>query len=392
MTFLQMFFVYLCVFLVSRFGIKQLLSVSNGQSDKQADLTAWTGMVLFGAIFIGAAFFALVMPGTPVFLYFSLLAIGLLVFVGAALNMAAFKKTIGLAAICFIGSYLMYDMPLFPAGFGGVVVHLALAILWAILIWVYVKMDRVPFLSMTLSCGFAVFYFLIATVFQIMPAVFGYFAIAVLIAHMGAMMALKSQSILRLGMPAATLFGFLWAAMGIYLISLGHALPVGVIYAYPVMEIIFSSIITFGIYRKLSLTYPFLVEQALSKNIFPGKVLQSVLMWEILIAAVAALSVLEMSITGYAYCTIVAVILVNAYIRLTSWGEAKPKLRDVVKDLKAGLIQAKKEWEKLPLKPKKEVELQHLQKPTDIQKSVSEQPAMKTKKRKGRVSSKKTKK
>ncbi|MGN1063718.1 MAG: hypothetical protein ACI4QM_05305 [Alphaproteobacteria bacterium] len=341
----HIFWISLCVFIASVLGVKLVCSLTTAKQDKTS-LFQTVALVLWIVIFGGAlslGFFSGVdtQAGHYVFPIG-----GLAVLSGMVQPMRPIKKALIFWGICCLCACFLPTLPVKASWLTMITMPVGMGLVWAALIGVYVKMDRVPFLSMTLSGGFAVGYFCMAALFHIIPPTFGYFAIILLVAHIAVIQALKSRGILRLGTPAAVLFGFIWAGLGIHLAAMGHIKVLGGLYAYPLMEILFSALITFGIYHRWGLTYPFMVEQALSKNIFPDKVLRSIFLWEILLAMVATLSVMP-SFTTYMYVLVISVVLTNAYIRLTSWGEPRPRFKDILSDFKDGMKQIKTQWQDL---------------------------------------------
>lgn len=344
--------VLVAVFIMGFFGSKAVISFNDKrQSSDATNLDLSIGFVLLISILLSACFFSSTLPPSLIFCYYAVLAMGLvcLVFVDTRFNFI--KYLFGLIGICFLSTYFL-PSTLFPDSvFLGLLNHLGLAVLWTLFMWIFAKMDRVPFFSMTFSTSIALCVFLLSGFFTALPAAFGYLALSILIAQMGINMYLKRNFVPRLGTPGSALVGYLWGFFAVYLLALGHTASVVILYAYPTMEIILAGGVSYGLYRHFSLQAPYLVERALAKNILPTKVLQSVMMWGILLATLAALSVVSAEGTGPSvYYIALGIILINIYIRLSGWGIPRPRLRDVGKDLKEGFKEVKKELSTLPLK------------------------------------------
>ncbi len=318
---------------------------------KEMPLDLPISFVLLIILGLGGVSFSFAVPGTVVTFYHMMLAMGLVCLAFMGTGMRPLWRSFGMVAICFLSTYFLPQAVQIQAGLAGTFEHVLLSIIWALMIWVFAKMDRVPFMSMILSTGFAACMFLLSSFFAVVPVALGYFAVIILIAQMGMNMYLKKILPPKLGYSASVLVGFLWGAYAIYFLALGYVPAVVILYGYPTMEVIFAAVVSFGIYHNWN-SQSYLVEQALGKNIFPQKVLKAVMMWMLLLAALAALSIMSVSISQSAFYIALAIVLINIYMRLTSWGEPKVRLRDVGADLKKGLSEVKKELQNMPLKRK----------------------------------------
>lgn len=321
---------------------------------KELPLDLPVSFILLVILGLGAVSFSFAVPGTVITFYHMMLAMGLvcLAFMGTA--MRPLWRSFGMVAICFLSTYFLPQTVQIQAGLAGTFEHLWLGVVWALMIWVFAKMDRVPFMSMILSTGFAACMLLLSSFFSVVPLALGYFAVVILIAQMGMNMCLKNVVTPKLGYSASVLVGFLWGAYAIYFLALGYTPAVAILYGYPTLEVFFAAIVSFGFYQSWDLQ-SYLVEQALAKNIFPQKVLKSVMIWMLLMAGLAALSIMSSETSKTVFYVALAIILANVYMRLTGWGEPKVRLRDVGTDLKKGLSEVKKELQKLSLNKKNNV-------------------------------------
>lgn len=340
--------VFAVVFVLGYLGAKwAVYFTGRRECKKELPLDLPISFVLLVILGLGGVCFSFAVLGTVITFYHMMLAMGLvcLAFMGTA--MRPLMRALGMVVICFLSTYFLPQTVQIQAGLAGTFEHLWLGVIWALMVWVFAKMDRVPFMSMILSTGFAACMFLLSSFFSVVPIALGYFAIAILIAQMGMNMFLKNVVTPKLGYSASVLVGFLWGAYAIYFLALGYTPAVVILYGYPTMEVLFAAVVSFGLYQNWE-SQSYLVEQALAKNIFPQKVLKAVMMWMLLIAALAALSIMSLTTGKAVFYIALAIVLINIYIRLTSWGEPKVRLRDVGADLKKGLSEVKKELQKLP--------------------------------------------
>ncbi len=344
--------VFAAVFAFGYLGAKwAVYFTGRRECKKELPLDLPVSFILLVILGLGAVSFSFAVPGTVITFYHMMLAMGLvcLAFMGTA--MRPLWRSFGMVAICFLSTYFLPQTVQIQAGLAGTFEHLWLGAVWALMIWVFAKMDRVPFMSMILSTGFAACMLLLSSFFSVVPLALGYFAVVILIAQMGMNMCLKNVVTPKLGYSASVLVGFLWGAYAIYFLALGYTPAVTILYGYPTLEVFFATIVSFGLYQSWDLQ-SYLVEQALAKNIFPQKVLKSVMIWMLLMAGLAALSIMSSETSKTVFYVALAIILANVYMRLTGWGEPKVRLRDVGTDLKKGLSEVKKELQKLPLNKK----------------------------------------
>lgn len=347
--------VYIGVFLMGVFGAKW--SVSFAKSHHKGDETLPLGMVVLISSFIGMSFFLSDTRGADTFFLYALMAIGLVLMVLFDGKMTAIGYAIGSIVLCFVCTYFLPTMPMIGDGIGGIFWRFALAIGWSFALWVFLKMDRIPFFSMTFSIAFAFFYFLLANVSHRVPDIFSILALLLLSIQVGVNWYLKGVSLPVLGRVAGAFVGFIWGGLTIYVVAKGYVTQALILYAYPMMEVLWALLVCVAVSQRFEPAYPYMIEQALSKNIQPDKVLKNVTKWLVVMACLAYLSVVNVNLSTGVFYVCAGILMINACMRLTSWGQwgAKgPRWRDMFKDLKSGLKQAKEELSKLPLKEVKE--------------------------------------
>lgn len=366
MEILSVLVVFLAEFLIGLFGAKWAFSIAEkmGNSDGEG-FSFPLGIVLLLSAFVCISLvFGHQLGGTNSFFFYAVIAMGLVVMVLKDMTLTAFSRALGLLGICFVSSYFLPSTVLIADGLGGVLTHVGLAIAWAILTWLFVQMDRVPFLSMTLSLVFAVFYFLLSTLLDIFEPAFGYLSITLVVVLLGINSYLKKDRHPKVGQVAAAFIGFIWGAMAVYVLGLGHITAVVVLYSYPIMEVCLSTMASIAFYQRFVPVYPFLIEQVIATKPRPEAALKFIMRWDFFIACLAILAVLNDAFSAISFCVVAIFLCINIYMRLKSWGEPTVRLRDVFKDAKDGVSQIKDEIKKMAenQKQKKQMVLEKTEK------------------------------
>lgn len=383
----HVFVVLAVIFVAGFFGAKYAVGFNDKHPrgyDNRLDLSI--GCVYLICALIAACFFTHVLTSSLIFTVYAILAMGIVCLVFIQPQLRPLHYLTGCFGICFLSTYFL-PSHLFPDSYTlAFFMHLKLAAVWVVLMWIFTKMDRVPFFSMIFTTSIVLCLFLLSGFFDVLPQAFGYLGLTLLIMQMGANMYLKKRFLPRLGVSGAGFVGYFMGFFVIYLMAMGYTTAAVILYAYPAMELVLALGASFGLYQVISLRPAFLVEQALAKNIVPTKVLQSLMVWGILMAALATLSVVSSHTGTYVYYIALVIILVNIYIRLNDWGIPRPRLRDVGHDLKEGLKEAKKEWMTLSVQPVKEADKKPVA--TSVQPSVKGQKQSALATKKGPVSKK----
>lgn len=354
----HIFAICVSVFLFGRWGAKWVVSQEKQNPQNSAVISGpFLGGIVAMVSFVAMCFFLYEADSALRFFCCSLMAMGLVLVALSDLKINSLKMSLLTVFVCFLSTYFFVPLPLFEVtGIHNIIIHLIMGGVWAVFIWLFVSLDRTVFLSMTISIGFTVFYYLLSSMaFGILPSEMGYLAFILLIVQVGVLSYLKQLKCPVLGRGAALFVGFIWGGLAVYVMGLGYAVPVSILYAYPIMEVVLSTLGGIIFYRQVRPACPFVVEQALAKNIKPDKVLHSVMWWSLLLGVFASLSItnkLGTSVSMFYICT--GVILLNIYMRLNAWGDPKPRLRDVWGDTKKGLEEAKTQWNALPWRVFKE--------------------------------------
>lgn len=256
------------------------------------------------------------------------------------MNLSTIQRIPFLWGICFLSTFFFPELPLLSYDIIGVFYRAIFASIWVSMILSFVYLDRVPYMSMTLSMGWAIAYFLMASSFGIFPLALGYTAFSIVCFQIGANGYLKRQYWPALGQSAGTVMGFVWGGFAVYLLSKGYFGAVISLYAYPLMEILISLILTGIVYKRFALMYPFLIEQALGKNIQGNKLLRRVLLWHMVLCLLGAFSIQHTLFQKYVAIGLL-IMLLHTYIRLADWGVPRPRFRDLWADAKMGIKQVK---------------------------------------------------
>ena len=341
--------VFLAEFLIGLFGAKWAFSIAQkmGNSDGEGFSFPLGVVLLLSAFVCVSLVFGHQLGGGDSFFFYAVIAMGLVVMVLKDMTLTALSHGLGLLAICLVSSYFLPSSVSIADGLGGILTHIGLAIAWAIVTWLFVQMDRVPFLSMALSLVFAVFYFLLSALLNIFEPAFGYLSVTLVVVLLGVNSYLKKGHYPKLGKVAAAFVGFIWGAMAVYVMALGHITAVVVLYSYPIMEVFLSVMASVALYQRFVPVYPFLIEQVIANKPQPEAALKFIMRWDFLIACLAVLAVLNKDFAISSFYVAVILLSINIYMRLKSWGEPTVRLRDVFKDVKEGVSQVKSEIKKM---------------------------------------------
>ncbi|MBR6674329.1 MAG: hypothetical protein IKL32_00190, partial [Alphaproteobacteria bacterium] len=234
--------VFLAEFLIGLFGAKWAFSIAQkmGNSDGEGFSFPLGVVLLLSAFVCVSLVFGHQLGGGDSFFFYAVIAMGLVVMVLKDMTLTALSHVLSLLGICLVSSYFLPSTVSIADGLGGILTHIGLAIAWAIVTWLFVQMDRVPFLSMALSLVFAVFYFLLSALLNIFEPAFGYLSVTLVVVLLGVNSYLKKGHYPKLGKVAAAFVGFIWGAMAVYVLALGHITAVVVLYSYPIMEVFLS--------------------------------------------------------------------------------------------------------------------------------------------------------
>lgn len=350
MDILSVLAVFFVEFLIGFFGARWAFSIAHkmGASDNEG-FSFPLGVVILLASFASISLvFANHLGGANSFFFYAVIAMGLVMMVWTDMKLPTLLSVLGMVGLCLVSSYFLPASLSIATGVNGVMTHLGLAFVWAILVWLFVKIDRVPFLSMTLSLVFAVFYFLLSNFLHVFdePA-FGYLALTLVVVLLGVNAYLKRGRYPILGKIGSTFVGFVWGGMAIYIVASGHLTAVVILYSYAIMEVVLSIIASIAVYQSFMPVYPFLIEQVLATKPHPEKALKFIMRWELVIIGVAILAVLKNELPTVSFYVVVTVLSINIYMRLKSWGEPAVRLRDLFKDTKQSIHQLKDEIKKM---------------------------------------------
>ncbi|MBR5129751.1 MAG: hypothetical protein IKV03_00805 [Alphaproteobacteria bacterium] len=358
MDFISVIVAFLGEFLMGFLGAKWAVSIAKKLGDgEKIDFSFLLGVVILLTSFVCVSLvFGSNLDGGNPFFFYAVLAMGLVVMVLSDMKWPPLHYALGLTGICLISSYFLPVTV--GSGFEGFLMHIGLSGIWVVLTWLFVQMDRIPFMSMTLSLVFAIFYFLLSNVFHIFDAVFGYLVITLVVVQMGINTYLKKGYFPGLEKIAATFVAFVFAGMAVYAVANGFTSGVIILYSYIIMEVVLSIIASIAIYQRFVPVYPFIIEQALFLKEKAGQAFKFVMYWYFLIACLGVLSVLDRGLPVASFFIAVIFFLIHIYMRLKSWGESPVKLRDLWKDAKMGLQQLKAEVGKISETKKQKTQME----------------------------------
>lgn len=342
--------IYLFVFVAGMLGAKWAASFGQKKDgeisiipDKPLGLVVMLTLFISSGLFLWGQDFQTAFAGTAI------VAIAGLSMILIRGDLTDIKAVSILWVISLVSTYCFPAVSFTDDGMVGVLIHIGAAFMWAFLTWIFMQVNRVPFLSMSLSMGWLFAYLIIAFRFDFIPPVFGYLVISLLIIQIGINAFLKKGYWPVLSPSACVFIGFIWAGLAVYTALSGYPLFGVILYAYPMFEVLLSIILSAFLYRTLIPVYPFLIEKALSQNVFPEKALRYVMLLGIGFAGLAVSVVLpKENLMMHWWLIATVVLLLHAYIRLNNWKEGRPKLRDLFRDAKAGIQVLKQELKNAP--------------------------------------------
>ncbi|MBR4927660.1 MAG: hypothetical protein IKY98_04965 [Alphaproteobacteria bacterium] len=307
------------------------------------------GLVVMLTLSVGSALFLWGQNFQTVFAGMAVVAMAGLAMILVRSDLTDIRALSILWVVSLVPTYCFPALPLMTDGLGGVFAHIGAAFVWAFLTWIFMQVNRVPFLSMSLSMGWVFAYLIVAFRFDYMPPAFGYMAVSLLIMQIGINTYLKKGYWPVLTPSASVFIGFMWAGLAVYMALSGYPLFGAMLYAYPIFEVLLSMAASLIVYRTLIPVCPFLIEKALSQNVFPEKALRYVMLLGIGFAGLAVSVVLPNgNIVMRWWLIATVVLLLHAYMRLNNWKEGRPKLRDLFRDVKTGLQVLKQEFKNTP--------------------------------------------
>ena len=371
MDVLSVLAVFFAEFLIGLFGAKWAFSFARkmGMSDSDGFSFPLGVVILLAAFFCISLVFANQLASANPFFFYAVIAMGLVVMVWADMKLSSRSYMLGMIGICFVSSYFLPTSLSIASGFNGLITHIGLAVVWAILVWLFVQMDRIPFLSMTLSLVFAVFYFLLSNFLHRFDPVFGYLALTLVVVLLGVNTYLKKGHSPVLGKIASTFVGFIWGGMAVYVVASGHLTAVVILYSYAIMEVVLSIIASIAIYQRFGPFYPFLIEQVLINKQYPEKALKFIMRWELLIVCLAILATLNKTFPIESFYVVIVLLSINIYMRLKAWGEPVVRLRDLFRDTKQSIHQVTEEIKKM-VENKKQKDLMKTKETISVEESL----------------------
>lgn len=312
--------------------------------------------------------------------------LSLLSFIGISASWIFFTKPVFywfcIWVLCFIGAFLL------PSGVSflsdpliGVFYCFIASVFWVMFIGMMTVLDRIPLFSflsfVALYLGGA---FISADFLQTLPAAFHNPFIFSLVLFVCITYFLKKEDVFSFGKPLVFLFSYLIGFAGVCLAAMGKTIYLPVFIGYELMEITLALLINFYLYRRfVPIQVPFLAEKALMKNVLVSKVLQKIFMFCFVLASLAALCVYGSGNYVLLAYIFLVIILYNAYLNLSSWGEEKVRFRDIFKDVKAGVLALKKQMMTVPLKSDGRQEKQPLKKKSSQKGTIKKDSTVKRK-------------
>lgn len=362
-----MFFTQLCILLsvglffsaCMHWGLLPLLKKNNKKTTSFLMAFGCAGLMAF-SLLLGNLFACFLMGQSVEVLsqiVFLLGVIGLSAFFVFASKPALYWGSVWILCLC--GTFLLPGhISFFNTLIPGVFYCFLASFLWVLFIAIMMVLDRIPLFSfLALSALYLGGAFTSTDFLKTLPGDFYNTCVFVLCLLVCITYFLKKNCIFNLGRPVVFLLSYLIGYAGVYLTALGKSVYLPVFVGYELLEITVALFLNLLLYHRFyPIQVPFLVERALMKNIMVGKVLKKIFVFCFVLSSLAALCVYSSGDYILLAYVFLGIILYNAYLNLTTWGDPKVRLRDVFKDAKSGITALKKELFNVPLKNDKKVQ------------------------------------
>ena len=274
------------------------------------------------------------------------------------LRLDGIKKEFCLFVVSMISVFMIpSDMPLFQQLIPCFVYPL-LGLSLYLIIRVFMIMDRVQSLSLITIFMHGLLYFFVARsgFFQLDISSTIFYIMLVSLTVIQASKALENSD--ELGQYAASVTGFVWGFLGIYVMAKGSVFAPFILLSYDFFEILLAVVMTLiTTHRFYPIAVPFLVEQAVATGKETQKINRYLFLMSVGLVFAAYVVIKEKTLISPA-SILVLFILMAMYMRLKNWGKPKVSFKDLKSDLKQGLSDLKAQLTHIPLKtdlPKKKV-------------------------------------
>ncbi|MDR2902314.1 MAG: hypothetical protein LBU87_04320 [Lactobacillales bacterium] len=264
-------------------------------------------------------------------------------------------RSLLLFLLCFLSVCLfpetmaIYKMSPLPP----VMVQVLLALFWAGFVLMFEKLDRVPFLSVSTTLCFLIFFAFYIGLFNALPF-FWIYLITILWA-----LSLVQNAFLQIrfdkefGRSSFSFVGFIWGYFLIMVAVDGAPVASVILASYYLFEIILAVMFTLIHTKRVwPVGERFMIEKLLAAH--PNsvkKIMKFITMRSILIAMIAVLAaVLKTSVGSVFYILCLLIVFIEMYSKMTAWQTKKIGYRDVINDVKTGFKELKNEINRLPMK------------------------------------------
>lgn len=268
----------------------------------------------------------------------------------AVLKTVGIKKEICLLILSFLSVLMLpSDMMIFQI-FNSTFAYLLLGITLYLVMRVFAIMDKVQNLSLItiFTQGILFFFITRSGLFELnfSHLVFYLMLSSITIAQL---MKLVTGSCF-LGKYAASVTGFVFGYLSIYLMAKGFVLVPLILYSYDILEIIFAGLLTFiATHHVYPISVPYLVEKAISTGYSQQKLNRDLFFMNVGIIFSVYVTINQPTLILPAV-VLVVFILFSMYIKLKNWGKPKPSFKELKSDLKQGFSELKEQLTFIPLK------------------------------------------
>lgn len=339
---MQFLFVLLAVFMGGFLGTFGTIKfIQKNAKYENFSLNLPLGLCSFFPVFFGAVFLSLLAPESVSFTLLSGIALVVL-FTSAVLKNPSLRLFWSVFVLAVPATFLLPDSLIVwseTGAFFGFLLHLSVAVLIALTTTFFALLDRVPLLSLAMALAFVLCFLFLGFFTHFLPIGFVLFSMILLMAQTGVAFCLNRFIPFRLGDNAAWAFGFMWSFCTAYFIANDQTALGLSFYAYPVFELIYCLIATWFGTKTLALSAPFLIERALATNVHLSRLFRWTFLSRFICLVFIGLGASLMP--SYIWTVLLAIVLIDIYVKFTGWDKPQLRMRDVWADLKTGLTEVK---------------------------------------------------
>ncbi len=293
------------------------------------------GLAMIGAIFLGFVLIDFVVPHSLLLTPF-----GIFPFAAGALGLSLYSLEKGkinrfwiyLFVTLVCSAFFPNNVLVFQGIFPLILDRLAMTFIWSLFIHLYATMDKIENITIGQTLALCIpFSFLPIVYGQIFQTIISFYSLLIISALVGFLLYKRFYIYLCLGKSGAAPLGFLMGFFFILMASKGMWVAFLVMPAYYFFEFAYSFLYRFKTRKNPEpIQYTFYINKKIRNHLNQKGILFFVFKRMIFLGLVGIL-IHDFFIFG---CFFLVVIVLETKMRLDSWGQSRPRLRDIFSDIK----------------------------------------------------------